>query len=86
MNARPRRPAYTAPVAVAIEARMTELMADLEGIKAEHAMTDDQVAAATATAPNITQFWREWRRRQAPLTEPLPIVETDVSVGDINDL
>lgn len=81
-----RRPrtAYRAPVAVAIEDSLTNLMLTLEGIKDVHGLTDDQIAAALTTAPGINEFWREWRRRQAPLTEQIPIVEQ--SVGDPLDL
>lgn len=81
---RPRRAPYTAPVAIAVEDALTRLMLTLEGIKAHYNLTDDNIAAAVATSPGINEFWREWRRRQAPLTEQLPIVE--VSIGDINDL
>lgn len=81
---RPRRVPWQAPVAVAVEDAMTRLMNDLEGIKAAYAIDDDKIAAAVATAPGVNEFWREWRRRQAPLTEQLPIVEQ--SVGDLNDL
>lgn len=81
---RPRRAPYAAPVAVAVEDAMTSLMLALEGIKDVHGLTDDQIAAAVATSPGVNEFWREWRRRQAPLTEQIPVVEQ--SVGDVNDL
>ncbi len=81
---RPRRAPYRAAVAIAVEDALTGLMLTLEGIKAHYNMTEDQVAAAVATSPGVNEFWREWRRRQEPLTEQIPIVE--VSVGDINDL
>lgn len=81
---RPRRAPWAAPVAVAVEDCMTRLMNDLEGIKAAYGIDDDKIAAAVATSPGVNEFWREWRRRQAPLTEQLPIVEQ--SVGDLNDL
>lgn len=81
---RPRRAPYTTAVNVAVEENLTALMHTLEGIKAHYGMTDDQVAAAVAVAPGVNEFWREWRRRQAPLTEQIPIVEQ--SIGDVHDL
>lgn len=81
---RPRRAPYKAPVAVAVEDAMTRLMITLEEIKDVYGVDDDKIAAAVATAPGVNEFWREWRRRQAPLTEQIPIVEQ--SVGDVNDL
>jgi hypothetical protein len=69
---------------VAVEDAMTRLMITLEEIKDVYGVDDDKIAAAVATAPGVNEFWREWRRRQAPLTEQIPIVEQ--SVGDVNDL
>jgi hypothetical protein len=79
-----RRAAYRAAVAVAVEGATNQLMQDLEGIKALHGMTDEEVAAAVRRYPNLTEAWLEWRLRQAPLTEQIPIVEQ--SVGDPLDL
>lgn len=87
----PRRAAYRAAVNVAVETTMTQLMHALEGIKAEYGLTDDEVAAALRPYHTIPEFWAEWRQRQEPLTEQLPIITprmitTDTSVGDLNDL
>lgn len=80
----PRKTVYRAAVAVAVEHNMTALMLDLEGIKDVHGMTDEEVAAAIRRYPTIPEFWLEWRLRQAPLTEQIPIVNQ--AVGDIHDL
>lgn len=86
-----RRAAYRAAINVAVEDSLTRLMHGLEGIKAEHGMTDDEVTGALRTYHTIPEFWEEWRHRQAPLTEQIPIIrleQTDheTSIGDVNDL
>jgi hypothetical protein len=77
--------AHGAAVTVAVEAAMDRLVHDLEGIKALHELTDAEIAVAIAKAPTVAEYWLEWRRRQAPLTEQLPIIRTE-SIGDLLDL
>ncbi len=78
--------AVKAAVHVAVEERITQLMLDLEGIKAVHNLKDVDVTARLVREgyPAVAEWWLEWRTRQAPLTEQLPIVAQ--SVGDIHDL
>jgi hypothetical protein len=80
----PRKAAYRAAIEVAVEDALTHLVRDLEGIKDVHAMTDEEMTAALRGYPTLPEFWLEWRLRQAPLTQQIPIVNQ--SVGDINDL
>lgn len=77
--------AHGTAVTVAVESAMERLVRDLEGIKALHGLTDAEVALSVAKAPTVAEFWIEWRRRQEPLTEQLPIIRTE-SIGDILDL
>lgn len=79
-----RRAAYRAAVAVAVEDATYRLMQDLEGIKSVHGMSDEEVAAAVRRYPTLTEAWLDWRLRQAPLTEQIPVVEA--AVGDAGDL
>jgi hypothetical protein len=75
-----------AAIHVAMEASITGMMQTLEGIKAEYHLTDAEVTARLVRQgyPAPAEWWLEWRQRQAPLTEQIPIVEQ--SIGDVNDL
>lgn len=80
----PRKAAYRAAIAVAVEVATDRLMHDLEGIKDVHSMTDEEITAAIRRFPTLPEAWLEWRLRQAPLTEQLPVIEQ--SIGDRHDL
>lgn len=65
-----------AAINVAIESAIEQMMHALEGIKAEHGLTDREVTERLVLQgyPLVADWWHEWRLRQQPLTEQIPIV------------